>query len=98
MKLSKSFEVITNKSRVDSDVAERGFVYEDVSYDSVEELAREILSEGCGEWSSSNPSLGDSFLSLCGDEDIHTGDYTQQSFYPENLTAEQFAKLVELTK
>jgi len=85
-KMSKTFEVVTPESAEQGDAEERGFEYEDKEFESLFDVAKEIIDDGGGfEPSSSSPHKG-MWWTTEADQDMHDGSYTSYSFHPEKIS------------
>jgi len=96
MKLSKTYEVWSMEAIELGDTDDRGFEYQDMEFDSIEDMAKEMLSEGCLEPSCNVFHRNIWYSSIDADVDYKTGDSTGYAFHPSDMTAEQEQELYNL--
>lgn len=77
--LSQTYEIITEESAANGEVAESGFDWQDAPH-SLREVVDLIINEGFTVPSDS-PGVP-RWLSTSSQQDIHTGDYETKSLHP----------------
>ena len=92
--LSKSYDTITPESAFQGDYAESGFVYEDERFESLQDMADEILREGNIEIGGDCPDV----WFTTGDCEIDYMDSSQTffGFHPKGLTQPEMTYLKKL--
>lgn len=90
IKISKTFEVVTEESAQDGEAAEHGFIFEDRPY-TFRELVREM--EGFPECSC-QPASGDTheWLTSYAEQDYRTGAYESESIHFSEKNPPRLAK------
>lgn len=84
--MSMTFERVTEQSASNGDFSETGFEYEDREFDSLDEMAVEIVSRGPVEFCSW-------FSTLDADINLSTGEKTYYSFHPVDLSEAELTEL-----
>ena len=98
--MSKTYEIVTEESAAAGDAADRGFEYEDNEFDSLWDMAKEIVDGGGGFEASDSrrpPEVG-TWYSSEPTQDQDTGGWTTYSFHPEGLTEAETQRLDELIR
>ena len=100
--MNKTYDIVTPESAEAGDFADQGFVYEDEEFDSLEELAREILSEGSVEPSDypivSNSTWYSTVDSVQDRDYFEEGESKTYAFHPKGLTDQEAKELYRLIK
>jgi len=96
MKLSKTYEVWSMEAIELGDTDDRDFEYQDMGFDSLEDMAKEMLSEGCLEPSCNMFHQNIWYTTVDAVEDYRTGEKTYYSFHTKDMTAEQEQELYNL--
>lgn len=97
LKISMTYEIITEDSAAEGEAEETGFVFEDVEY-SPTDLLREITHNGFTEPSC---SAGIPHWITChGDMDYKTGEYENRSIHPgqDKQSKKVWAKVIQIAK
>lgn len=93
IRVKSSYEIITEESAAEGDVAERGWLNEEGElFDSADEVARHLRDEGVIEASSSCFHPGVSYNTE-SQQDMHTGEYKSESFFIHGATPGQERKI-----
>ena len=97
LKLSMTYEIITEKSAENGDVEESGFVFEDVEYTATD-LLHEISHN---EFTSPSDCRGTPrWLTYYGEMDYITGEYENRSIHPgqDKQSQKVWTKVIQIAK
>ncbi|MFW6855339.1 hypothetical protein ACODYM_29030 [Burkholderia gladioli] len=89
MRFSQTFEVITDESAEDGDVAESGFDWQDID-ETFRDLVRRLETDYCGAEPSDYPSANPRWITSYGERDVRTGEFRNISLHPANDRARRW--------